>query len=141
MIIQISFHLNSVVYPIENCISEERSIELQTITGSAHSPVQLANVGPFRSGPIKSLWAESTTTVNGECAKETRIRWHSIFKHEYSLKDLMDFERIDSFQGETAGSFRCRLEGYCLIRRGRKNKIRAWIQTVNIMIYRRNMRI
>jgi hypothetical protein len=44
---------------------ENKSVGLQEITSYAYSPTKLDYPGSFRSGPISSLWSDSTFLISG----------------------------------------------------------------------------
>ena len=66
--------------------SENNSVGLQEITSNAYSPTKLDYPGSFRSGPISSLWSDSTVLFAG---KENVSVLKASFDHAQALNKEM----------------------------------------------------
>ncbi|MGD0951607.1 MAG: hypothetical protein ABR985_04310 [Methanotrichaceae archaeon] len=97
--------LKDLETPVDNYISSERSVELQATTGFAYSPAVQPNMGTFRSGPIKSLWTDSTVIGNGGGAY-MKLGYDNVQSLSTDVHSKVSgLERIDSLQGTTSGTF------------------------------------
>lgn len=97
--------LKTLENPTETGISTERTIELQATTGFAYAPAELANMGTFRSGPIKSLFSDSTATGNGGGAY-MKLGFDNVRSLSADVHSKVSgFEDVDSIQGTSGGSF------------------------------------
>ena len=97
--------LKELETPVDNYISSERSVELQATTGFAYSPEEVANMGTFRSGSIKSLWTDSTVIGNGGGAY-MKLGYDNVQSLSTDVHSKVSgLERIDYLQGTTSGTF------------------------------------